>query len=273
MTSVTPAIGKSAENLQEATENLQASAAKIGQHIDDLNESISQFMGQLGGMATSSDQKLQQGLDEFGRSAAALTEIADRIDGLVIEIESGRGTLGRLITDESGYERFDETVAAGKRAVEDVTSITSNIKGKLGFLESLHTRKEYELSYDSLSESLQNQFKLSLTRFDPYLYAAGLSVIEDELVYDLQVGRRFGKLTPWVGSVRSKSSIGLDYWPFPKRLGFSLEAIDVRGGEPEWDLDADLRLFGSWYVTLGARDLAAGSKMGLNLGLRAVLDE
>ncbi len=163
-------------------------------------------------------------------------------------------------------------MAAGKLAVQDVSDITRNINRKLRFFEAIHTRKEYELSYDRLSSSLQNQLKFSLTGFEPNLYAAGVSVREDKLAYDLQVGRRFGDFTPWVGSIRSKSSIGLDYWPFSKHLGISLEAIDVTDRQPEWDMDVVLRLFGGWYFVFGARDLA-GSEVGLNFGLRTVFDE
>jgi len=272
LTRITPTIEDSVGNLREASEDLRVSTEEASQRIADLSESASQLMARLGEITNSSDQKLQKGLDDFGRSAAALNELADRINGLVTEIENGQGTLGKLITDEGGYRQFDETMAAGRRAVQDVSDITRNINRKLRFFEAIHTRKEYELSYDRLSSSLQNQLKFSLTGFEPNFYAAGVSVREDKLAYDLQVGRRFGYFTPWVGSIRSKSSIGLDYWPFSKHLGISLEAIDVTDRQPEWDLDVVLRLFGGWYFVLGARDLA-GSEVGLNFGLRTVFDE
>ena len=271
VTRTAPTVEESVGNLQKVSEDLRSSMGKTSQHIADLSESASQLMAQLGEITSSSNHKLQAGLDDFGRSAAALNELADKINGLVAEIENGQGTLGKLITDEGGYRRLDEAMVAGKRAAEDVSDITRNINRKLRFFEAIHTKKEYELSYDRLSSSLQNQLKFSLTGFEPNLYAAGLSVREDKLSYDLQVGRRFGDFTPWVGSIRSKSSIGIDYWPFSRRLGISLEAIDVTDKQPEWDMDIAFKLFGGWYFVFGARDLA-GSK-GLNFGLRTVFDE
>ncbi len=267
-----PAIDESVGNFRDVSRELRTSVKKANQQFDDLNQAMSQLMARLDDLTTSSDQKLQKGLDDFGASATELNEIASKIDGIVTEIESGRGTLGKLIVDESGYQKIDEAITAGKRAVEDVSRVTSSINRKLQFIEAMHSSKEYELSYDRLTSSLQNQFRLSFPRFDPYFYSAGLSVRGDNLAYDLQLGRRFGDFVPWVGSIRSKSSIGLDYQPFSKRLWISLEAVDVAQRQPEWDLDVAFRMFGGWYFLVGARDLA-GAKIGLNFGVRAILED
>jgi len=267
-----PAVDESVGNLQEVSRDVQTSVKKVNQHIDEISQSLSQLMARLEELTASSDDKLQKGLDDFSNSAVALNEIADKIDSIVTEIDSGRGTLGKLITDESGYQKLDEALTAGKKAVEDVSRVTSSMNSKLEFLEAMNTSKEYELSYDRLSSSLQNQFRLSFPRFDPYFYSAGLSVRGDRLAYDVQIGRRFGSFVPWVGSIRSKSSIGLDYWPFSKRLWISLEALDVTDREPQWDLDTAFRVFGGWYFVLGARDLA-GPRIGLNFGIRTILDD
>jgi len=100
---------------------------------------------------------------------------------------------------------------------------------------------------------------------------AGLSV-RDIPTYDLQVGREFGDLMVRVGAIRSKSSIGLDYWILSRHLSASLEVIDVTDREPTVDMDLAFRFFDSWYFIFGARDLAR-SKRGFNIGFRAVAGE
>jgi phospholipid/cholesterol/gamma-HCH transport system substrate-binding protein len=267
-----PVIKESSGNIQQVSGELLTSTRKANQYISDLNESLSQLLEQLGDITDYSDEKLQEGLENFVKSSDDLKEISGKIDSLVTQIESGQGTLGKLITEEDGYEDLAEAITAGRSAVEDLSRATRSIDRRLKFFENIHTAKQYELSYDRSSGSLQNQFKISLPRFEPYYYAAGLSVREDKLVYDLQLGRRFGDFIPWVGSIRSKSSIGLDYWPFADRFGISLQSVDVIDKEPEWDLDFALKLYGGWYFILGARDLA-GSEIGLNFGLRAVLED
>jgi phospholipid/cholesterol/gamma-HCH transport system substrate-binding protein len=181
----TPAIETSVGNLQKISEDLRTSTRRTVQHIEDLDKSISQLVTQLSQITASSDQKLQGSLDDFGRSVATFNEVADRVGGLVAEIERGQGTLGKLITDEDGYKRFDSTMAAGERAAEDVSEATRNLNHKLRFFSVVDTRKGYEVTYDHLSRSLQNQFMFSFARPQgqesnpsPYFYVAGLSVRE-----------------------------------------------------------------------------------------------
>jgi len=272
VTRTAPAIETSLENLQKATEDLPASTESVNQHVAELSKSASQLMAKLDDMATSSDQKLQKSLDDFGESAATLTGMVDRINELVEEIGSGQGTLGKLITDDGGYEQFSETMSASKHAAEDISNITRSLDGKIRFFDTISTKKGYELSYNSLSDSLQNQFTLSSTHLDLYFYLAGLSVRKGKLTYNLQAGRKFGNLTARVGSIRSKVGVGLDYWQFSRRVGISLEGLDVTSGHPELDLKVAVRMVGGWYFIFGAENLT-NFDTSFNFGFRTEIEQ
>ena len=99
---------------------------------------------------------------------------------------------------------------------------------------------------------------------------AGLDIREGDLTYNLQAGRNFGNLTARAGSIRSKAGVGLDYWPFSKRIGISLEGVDITDRHPEVDLNVAVRFLGSWYFILGAEYLTGSdsSDTGFNFGLR-----
>jgi phospholipid/cholesterol/gamma-HCH transport system substrate-binding protein len=267
----TPAIEESAGNIREVSQDLRDSIQKANEHLSELSKSTSQLVAQLNDFADSGNQKLQKGLDNFNNSVAELNEIAGRVNAIAADIESGKGTLGKLINDEAGYEQLYRTVAATKNIVEDVNEATASLDRKLEFFKTMRSSKQYELSYDSLSRSLQNRFTLSVSGLGPYVYMAGLSV-RDVPTYDLQVGREFGDLMVRVGAIRSKSSIGLDYWILSRHLSASLEVIDVTDREPTVDMDLAFRFFDSWYFIFGARDLAR-SKRGFNIGFRAVAGE
>ncbi len=272
VTRSTPAIEQSLSNLQEVSEEAPVYMAEIKQHIDELSKSTSQFMAKLNDVTAASDGKLQKGLDDFGKSAAVLSETVDKIDRLIAGIENGRGTLGKLITDDGTHEQLDETMVAGKRAAEDIGSVARRLDGKLKLLDTLSTRKGYELSYNDLSHSLQSQFTLSSTRPSPYFYLAGLSIRAGDLSYNLQVGRRFGDLTARAGSIRSKAGIGFDYWPFSRRIGVSLEGVDVTKREPQLDVNFAVRLIGGWYFIFGAEDIV-GTDTGLIFGFKTEIDQ
>ena len=267
----TPVIEQSLGNLQEVSKEVPANMAEIRQHIDELSKSTSELIKDIDDVVAANSGKLQSGLDDFGKSAAMLSETVNKIDKLVTGIESGQGTLGKLITDESGHEGFNKTMAVGQRAAEDIGSVARRLDGKLRLLDTLSTRKGYELSYNDLSRSLQSQFTLSSTRPSLYFYLAGLSIREGDLSYNLQVGRRFGDLTARAGSIRSKAGIGFDYWPFSRRIGVSVEGVDVTKREPQMDVNFAVRLIGGWYFIFGAEDIV-GADTGLTLGFKTEID-
>lgn len=269
MGSTTPVLEQSLGNFQKFSENLRDTTQKTGQHIDDLGDSLSQLMTQLEGITESGDDKLQKALDDFGKSTAALNEIADKIDGLVANIESGQGTLGKLMTDETSYQQIRDTVAASKRAAENVDDMAQNLDSKVRLVDNIGTIKGYEIRYNNSSESLQNLFTLSLTHSSPYSLTTGLSVREGKASYDLQMGRQFGDLTARAGSIRSAAGIGLDYWLFSDRVGVSVQAVDITNRHPQLDVDVAARLFGGLYFTFGAEDVT-NSEIGFNFGLRGV---
>ena len=272
VTRTAPVMEQSLDNLNKLSEELPASIAETKRHIDELGKSASQLMTRLDDITIASNEKLQSGLDDFGKSAGVLSETLDKIDGLVAGIENGRGTLGKLITDEGAHERLGEAMTVGKLAAENVGSVARRLDRKLELLDTLSTRKAYELSYNDLSRSLQSQFTLSSTRSNPYFYLAGISVRASKVTYDLQVGRRFGDLTARAGSIRSKAAIGFDYWPFSRLIGLSLEGVDVTDREPQVDLNVAVRLFGGWYFVFGAEDLA-GADTGLVFGFKTEIDQ
>ena len=229
-------------------------------------------MARFDKMLDSTDQELQKGLEEFGKSASVLSGTVDKIDKLVSEIESGQGTIGKLLTDESGYQQLNDTIAAGKSAAEDVRNLTRSLNRKMNFIDTAGMWKGYELSYSDLSESLRNQFTISSARSDRFFYMAGLYIREGDLTYHLQAGKNFGNFTVRAGSIRSTAGVGLDYWAIPRRLGVSLEGRDITDRHPDVDLNVAVRLFGGWHFVLGAEDLA-GSDVGFNFGFRAEVSQ
>lgn len=265
-----PTVEGSLNDLKKASGDLRSLAEKVNQYIEDLNKSLSGLVAQLGEIAGATDQKLQKGLDDLSRSSVELNNVLDRVDKLVSVVENGHGTLGKLIKDEDSVNLLTETVSTGKNAIENINSVASNLNQKLKFFDGISTRKEYELSYNESSRSLQNQLMLSISSGNPYFYTVGLSVREDDVMHNLQVGRKFGGISARAGSIRSKAGVGFDYWPVSDRVGISLEGVDRNKKRPQIDFKTAVKLYRNLYFVFGAEDLAGSSDTELNFGFRAV---
>lgn len=263
------AVDESVANFRELSADLRTSTTKASKHIESLNESLSSFISQLSVATVTGNQKLQNALDELNKSAVSLNETINRIEEIVSRVEKGQGSLGKLVTDEKGYQELNSTMAAGKRMIGEVNSITSNVYRKMEFFDNFGSSREYGLGYNHPSRTMDAQFRFSLFRLSPYFYMAGLSMREDNLSYDLQIGRRLGPLMARAGAINSKAGLGLDLWPFSKQLGISLEGTDISNKKPQLDLDIALRLMGDWYLTFGASDMIKSDR-GFSLGLKAI---
>ncbi|MBD3181072.1 MCE family protein [Candidatus Poribacteria bacterium] len=271
MAKTVPDLESSMENFQEISEGMKTSTSKAARSIDDLSEFLSEFTEKLDKMANYSDEKLQKGLEDFDKSAESISRIARNMDTIFADIKEGKGTVGKLITDDEGYNQLTEALSEGKKAIANINRASDRVNKGVRVFDLMSPIKEYELSYDSLARSLQNQFTVTITGSSPYEYIAGVSV-RHKMFYDLQVGRRFGNFMGRVGAIRSKSSIGLDYWAFSDRLWTSLEFIDVTDRQPTLDLDLAFKFYENWYFIFGARDLA-GSDIGFNIGVRGISED
>jgi phospholipid/cholesterol/gamma-HCH transport system substrate-binding protein len=114
------------------------------------------------------DEVVQSGYDVM----VAARSLLKRIDGIVSDIEKGRGTIGKLLVDEEFYNKLTGTVAE----TEKVAAAISSGQGTVG-----------RLLYD---ESLYNDVRASVQRFDSLLTSihegqgtAG-KFIQDPALYD-----------------------------------------------------------------------------------------
>lgn len=98
-------INGSLKNLNEITQSLASSKAKIGNIIDNADK----FSGQLNQMdlkktMTEVDQTIAGLKNTLGKADQALNSVG----GLVTDMQSGKGTLGRLLKSDSLYNEISK---------------------------------------------------------------------------------------------------------------------------------------------------------------------
>ena len=279
-----PALSSSMENLKKSSEDMRSLTAKLDKNVGELSDSISKIVGKIDNTADDSSEKIQETLVDLGRASALMNNILDRADYIVTEVEKGNGTIGKLIKEDDGYEKINEVMTIGKKAlvnadqafvnankaITDFNRATKDLNSwRLQLFGDVKSIGEYELSYNHLSGTLQNQLRLSVLPSMPYTYIGGIFMKDDDIKYDIQVGRRFGQLTIRGGFIRSIAGIGLDYWAVPNRLLLSVEGVNITTKEPEIGIDASIRMFNNWYLMFGA-DAINVNKSGLSAGIRAI---
>ncbi|MBA7629795.1 hypothetical protein ES703_37299 [subsurface metagenome] len=124
--------------------------------------------------------------------------------------------------------------------------------------------------YYAESEMLKGSFtlglwvakdKLLLTQiiYDPW---------QEQLLYSLQGGLRWGNFSPRIGIMESKMGAGIDYYALKDRLKFSLEGFDFdRDPQPHFRFRTRVTTLKYLYLLLGLDDFTFSSNREVFFGL------
>jgi len=116
------------KKLDEILDNLQSSSISINQFLKDnknnfettLNN-ISRTSKSLSNLLDNNQKKIRYSIDKFVRLANNMDTLSTSLNTLISDIEKGKGTLGKLMSD-------DEIYLSLKNAVTDLDSVSKSIK-------------------------------------------------------------------------------------------------------------------------------------------------
>jgi phospholipid/cholesterol/gamma-HCH transport system substrate-binding protein len=134
------------------------------------------------------EEVVQSGYDVM----VAARDLLRRIDGVVRDVEAGRGTIGKLLVDEELYKRLTGTVAEAQKVTEAISSGQGTV-GRLLYDESLYN--EVRSTVQRLDEIVQNvqegQGTAGKLLRDPSLYDDARKAVAElnKLVEDLNAGK------------------------------------------------------------------------------------
>jgi phospholipid/cholesterol/gamma-HCH transport system substrate-binding protein len=124
-----------------------------------------------GEIASLDTREFQEVVNQSYQVLASLNGIAGRIDNIINQVEQGNGTIGKLLYDETLYNRMDAVV----KQAQDITNLVANGKGTIGKLLS-DDRLFYQADatlrkVDSVVADVQSgKGTIGMLLYDPSLY-------------------------------------------------------------------------------------------------------
>jgi phospholipid/cholesterol/gamma-HCH transport system substrate-binding protein len=115
-------------NLKNSIANLNATMAGFREASGSLNTILNNNKGKLDRTFTNLDKvssnfsKLSDTLAkaDIGKTLRSLEDALAKVDNLMVQIESGKGTLGKLVKDEALYNNLDKTSKELELLIQDV---------------------------------------------------------------------------------------------------------------------------------------------------------
>jgi hypothetical protein len=254
----------------EGEETLEAGSTVFGETSPTPVELIKQASGFAEG--------LENKLEEAGSIIPELQSLIASLKSISEAVETGKGTVGKLIKEDKLYGDMEETLKTAKSAAGEISEYTkglARIKTYLG-VDSAH-------NFDA-SRTLTGVF-LRVEPRPEKLYILGGKALtgggtewseEDStsLELDAQIGRRWlsEKLTGRIGLFESRVGAGLDY-RFNDRFSITVEGRDVWTEEKNEGISPFLlrgrlnfMLVEGVYIHAGADNILDGA--AFNAGLK-----
>jgi len=250
-------------NKEIMSEGLQNSSKAI-QNFDQRSERVSQNLNELISVLKDTVEKnrgdVELSLDNIKELIPRIEESMQLLNESLKEINSGDGTLGKMIQQPELYTKAEETVESLQRVISPVSSF----KAHAGL----------EFGYYGESNMVKGRLMLSLwPASEKYLFAEIIrDPWQDAFTYSLQGGIRFGAISPRAGIMESRMGAGIDCYVLEDRLKFTFESFDFnRHPRPRFRIWTRYAASKYFYVLFGIDDFALAPQrelfFGLGLGL------
>ncbi len=107
-------------NLEDVTEAEKANIQALLQNLQVISGDLREFMGENRDSLDVAVSRLNRSLDRLNRGLASFEQTSARLDTLTKKINTGEGTVGRLINDPALYTKLDSAATQTNRLLRDI---------------------------------------------------------------------------------------------------------------------------------------------------------
>ncbi|MEW6378792.1 MAG: MlaD family protein [bacterium] len=222
---------------------------------------------------------LHQGVVNANQLVVKLQGATDKVDSLLTTVNEGKGTIGKLVKDDTLYRDAQETLSGLKTTLAKADAFHLY----LGYRGEYHTRFDRSKSYISLKlqprqdkyylVELIDDFQGITTTKETSTYTDGSGPVnereettEEQFKFSVQIAKRFQDVVLRGGLLESQGGVGVDYLSLNDKLQLHFDAWDFAADKPHLKLNADYH-FGKYFlVNTGVDHLADDDRLSYFLG-------
>jgi phospholipid/cholesterol/gamma-HCH transport system substrate-binding protein len=274
-------LGRIIRNVEKLTSDLSEITA-------ENKDQIREIVTQLNNVTRSLDEILnepgEKGLKN--RIQVAMTRLDNslkNIEEITGKINSGNGTLGKLISDESTSDKIDNTLDGIENLFGGIATLQTAIDFQSQYLGAIGgSRTEIGIK---LQPGLDRHYYIGIVDdpsgvveiTDTRVTQNGNSTLTTEektfrnkIKFSLWFAKTYYNLTIRAGLIQSSGGVGFDYLTFNDRLQFSLEMFEFSNLNIRSYVQ--YKIWKGFYATAGAQDiLNKGNKYSNFLGVGLLL--
>ncbi|MDI6783678.1 MAG: hypothetical protein QME64_06225, partial [bacterium] len=250
VTDVDSIIKENRAEIKSTVSDFSATAETVHKSINRIVENLDKITGQMNTMIAQNQPELTATVKNFRSASEDFKKAMEKINEMTGKVQSGEGTIGKLINESKLYEDTSQTLVSVKQAadaVKDVAGKTGNFFTNINF--------EYDLRYYNVLDRWRNDISLRFNPSKGKYYLGGVSDIGQNPAVDLLFAQSFGNWDVKLGVLESEAAMGVDYRLINDRLKLGVKTVGVTAEQPRVDFDSEYHLADYWYLVLGAHDL------------------
>lgn len=289
-------VGALAEQLKNLVESNRQNVDVTMANLREFSSSIRETLARLDRILDENRSGVKGSVANIEDLSGKLKISADNLSSITGKLDSGQGTMGKLLNDETAHDNLNEALTSIKTGVESLnTTLTriNRIELDLGFYGEYATRNEawkgafridvtprenkfYRIEMIGLENGRRfdetYRYETSVDGGPPTVVTTKVSRTEDAFGLSAQLGYRFKDTTLRAGLIESRGGVAIDQHLLKNQLLLTGEAWDF--GRPEGN--AQVKLFGQWqtrgavFVRGGVTDVInpAGRSFFFGAGIR-----
>ncbi len=219
-------------DLRQTTANIREFSSTLNNDGSELVMRMNDLVASLNGVVGENRENVRVAIENV-REASKNAELAlASIESAAKKIDSGEGTLGKLVSDDSMYNSIDSAAKGLNNYVSRVERMQTIISFRSQFMFPKFQ------NYASLElKPAQDQYYIFEVTSDPYGKFTRSQVavtppgtfynVEDyeyKFKFSLEFAKRWGNLAVRLGLIESTGGMGVDYYALNDRVKFSLDA-------------------------------------------------
>jgi phospholipid/cholesterol/gamma-HCH transport system substrate-binding protein len=267
------------EALNQTIANLEEFSRVLRERTPEISDSLKVAADNLSEILKENRGDIKDTVENIRVASNKLQDTLDSITNVSKKIEKGEGTIGRLVNEDTAYEKLNSTLTG----LDNYFSKVQSFKFFIDYRGEYLTRHDETKSYLSLKiQPKPDKYYLLGIVDDPDGYKRTTDTVttvdgvttttheektSDRLKFNAYIAKRYYDLTVRGGIVESTGGVGADYHLFKDRLKLSLDAWDFnREPNPRVKVSASYDFFKHLFLVGGGDDLANNDRRSFFAG-------
>ncbi len=209
-------IGENKESLRAGISNLEELTAEFKEILKENRQSLKTTMTNIASASGNIDTAIE-----------SIKNMSGSIERVSNKVESGEGTIGKLISDEEVYDNLNSALSGANSFLNKA----DNIRLALGFRGESQTDRDNNNAYASL-KIMPREDKYYLLEVSEDTRRTDLSTTRNtlnSLLYTILIAKRYSDVTIRGGLIESSAGAGVEYHAFSDSVTLSADIFNISG--------------------------------------------